>query len=306
MTGIFMKKTLLASFLEEYVQMTPREVKNFIGRAERNPFSRQSKDLAARVRNDPHLDKTSRALVGYDSGVFGSQYDDMVRDIDDLDIYDDEYEYDDDDDRVYIDTTDPNYKRNEFDDELDALDIDMDVGKEFMAMIRAKDDEFDDEEFDDEDDDQPLFAEYDPDEDEEDDEDDLSDEEFDRLLNSSKDDDSELDLDDEDELDSDEEYSDDEEDFDSEEETESKYEGVVRAVKGAYLVSKKRQPDETFTEVWMYNVGQKYDDEANIRKSILSYTDIDPAKNFSEDGSQEVNLKTVGNVQFLTITGLPD
>ena len=84
------------------------------------------------------------------------------------------------------------------------------------------------------------------------------------------------------------------------------YEGVVRSVKGAYLVSKKQQPDNTYTEVWIYNVGDKFDDEANIRNAILSATDIDPKKNFSEDGSQEAVLKTIGNVQYLTITGMPD
>ena len=86
----------------------------------------------------------------------------------------------------------------------------------------------------------------------------------------------------------------------------ARYDGVVRTVKGAYLVSKDKAPDATFTEVWIYNVGDKYEEEANIRKSILAATDIDPSKNFSEDGSQEAHLKTVGNVQFLTITGLPD
>ena len=85
-----------------------------------------------------------------------------------------------------------------------------------------------------------------------------------------------------------------------------KYDGVVRSVKGAYLVSKDQQPDDTYTEVWIYNVGDKFEDEANIRKSILAATDIDPTKNFSEDGSQEASFQTIGNVQFLTLSGLPD
>jgi hypothetical protein len=93
---------------------------------------------------------------------------------------------------------------------------------------------------------------------------------------------------------------------DMEGQEELPYEGIVRAVKGAYLVSKKEQADETFTEVWMYNVGKKYDDEANIRKAILSGTDIDPTKNFSEDGTQEAVITSVGNVQFLTLVGIPD
>jgi len=91
-----------------------------------------------------------------------------------------------------------------------------------------------------------------------------------------------------------------------EDEESTRYDGVVRAVKGAYLVSKKQQPDETFTEVWMYNTGKKYEVEANIRKSILAGTDIDPMSNYSEDKSQEAVLRSVGNVQYLTLVGLPD
>ena len=95
-------------------------------------------------------------------------------------------------------------------------------------------------------------------------------------------------------------------DLDPDTEEAPRYDGIVRAIKGTYLVSKKEQPDETYTEVWVYNVGDEFEDEANIRKSILSATDIDPTKNFSEDGSQEAVMKTVGNVQFLTLSGLPD
>jgi hypothetical protein len=81
-------------------------------------------------------------------------------------------------------------------------------------------------------------------------------------------------------------------------------EGEVRAVKGAVLIKKKIQPDETYTEVWMYNVGDDYTSESDIKKAILSATDIDPTKRFSEDGSQELVMDTVGNVQFLTILGV--
>ena len=86
----------------------------------------------------------------------------------------------------------------------------------------------------------------------------------------------------------------------------TRYDGVVRSIKGAYLVSKDKQPDATYKEVWVYNVGDQFNDESNIRSNILAGTDIDPTKNFSEDGSQESHISTVGNVQFLTITGLPD
>jgi hypothetical protein len=90
------------------------------------------------------------------------------------------------------------------------------------------------------------------------------------------------------------------------EEEPSEFEGVVRSVKGAVLVSKKQQPDETYTEVWMYNAGKKYKHEANIRRSVLSGTDIDPSRNFSEDGSQEATIVTLGNIQYMTLSGIPD
>jgi len=292
-----MKKTLLSSLLEEYAKMSPIQVKEFVNRAEVNPFNKTSGNLASRVRNNPHLNKVSRTNVGQYSGVFGSRYDDMVRNLDN----DIDGDFDEWDELEQIYTTDPNYKRNEFNDELDILDIDMDAGDEFMAALRASNidnDEFDDFEDDDDGEHVKVFAEYEPDEDDGDEDDDeFPDDDFDRLLNSGQDDAG---------AGMEDEPQPDDEEPDDEEESESKYDGIVRAVKGAYLVSKKQQPDETYTEVWMYNVGKKFDDEANIRKSILSYTDIDPARNFSEDGSQEAIIKTVGNVQFITVTGLPD
>ena len=219
----------------------------------------------------------------------------MVRDIDDLDVDDlDDYNASDwnidkmpDQDDANLRYVAPhkmkNYKRNEYNQDSDIDDIDMDPGERFMRYL-------DDEEYDDE---EELMASYpyDSDEDDEvDDEDELTKDEFDNLLNS-------------DDEDPDDEFS----DLDPEMETgDGKYQGVIRAVKGAYLVSKLQQPDETFTEIWVYNIGKKYEDEANIRNAILSGTDIDPSRGYSEDNTQEAHMTSVGNVQFLTVTGLPD
>lgn len=273
-----MKKTLLASLLKE-ASMNKKEVESFYERAELNPFSRKRRvvdlddedmdDIVRDRAGNRGLDKVSRSFSGYHAGVYGSRYDNMVRDIDDLDDafrFDQfDYEDDDDDDKLYVSTNDKSYRRNEFNQDQDIYDIELDVGDAFMRSIEdADEDPFD--EFSDED------------------EEDFSDEEF-----------------------SDEEEDDEFDDLDPDmEDGDGRYEGVIRAVKGAYLVSKIQQPDETYTEIWIYNVGKKFEDEADIRKAILAATDIDPTKNFSEDGSQEAVIKTVGNVQFMTVVGLPD
>lgn len=266
--------------------------------AEPNPFFDDEDDegndkMAKYVRKMERrrgLDRTSRSHTSPESGVFSSRYDDMVRDIDDLERYDDddyrspatrnrhddyEPDFDDKEDKLYLYTKDRSYEKNEFNDEDDVDDFDADAGWEFMRKLNAQNNFQDDFE---------------------NDEDNLDDDEEDIENN----------LDDEDDLNDKENNNEelDNEELDNEE--KSKYDGIVRSVKGAYLVSKKQQPDETYKEVWIYNVGKKFSDEANIRKSILAYTDIDPTKNFSEDGSQEAVITTVGNVQYLTIVGLPD
>jgi hypothetical protein len=249
---------------------------------EPNPFDDESGDynLADFVRGpamDRGMKNVSRSYRSPRSGVYMSRYDDLVRDIEDIERlylapdqsfdkdmtldYDGlDYEYDGDD-PLYITTRDNSYYKNEFNDEDDIFDIDLDPETEFMRSLEAEED-FEDDEFEEFEDDE--FDEFDGDDDSE--------------------------------------FSDD----DLEDPDETRYEGVVRSVKGAYLVSKEEQPDETFKEIWMYNKQHRFEDEANIKNAILAGTDIDPTKNVSEDGTQEAVLQTVGNVNFLTILGLPN
>jgi hypothetical protein len=220
------------------------------------------------------LDKMARSMTGSRDGVIGSQFRRVLRpDRTELpsvgQFTDDDYEPRNA--RGSLVYKDPDYYRNEYNSFDDLEDFDIDA--EFIYNLEnPEEDELEGRKFD-----------FD---------DDMDDEELD-----FGDDNDTLD-------DSDEEDMNEEESSDEEEDLGPKYEGVVRAVKGAYLVSRKEQADETFTEVWIYNVGKDFDCESNVRKAILAGTDIDPTKNVSEDKSQEAVLKTVGNVQFLTITGL--
>lgn len=80
--------------------------------------------------------------------------------------------------------------------------------------------------------------------------------------------------------------------------------GTIRAVKKAHLVY-KREGDDGFEEMWVYNVGS-LKDELDIRKAILAGTDIKPGKTVSDDGSQTYSIWSAGNAEVLRITGLPN
>jgi hypothetical protein len=253
------------------------------------------------------LDRVSRAHTGPHSGVMASRYDNMVRDIDDLDYdekehyrnpatrnFADDYlqDFEDDEDDLYKSTKDHSYERNEFNDEEDIDDFDADAGWKFMRQLNAEAGEMDT-------DDDNFKINYGNDE--------MGEINTVNGFNPKKGDD--VDKMGEEEMEQEEMGQDamNPDEHDPEEEKEkSKFEGIVRSIKGANLVSKKQQADETFTEVWIYNVGKKFSDEAGIRKGILSGTDIDPTKNFSEDGAQEAVISSIGNVQYLTLTGIPD
>jgi hypothetical protein len=85
------------------------------------------------------------------------------------------------------------------------------------------------------------------------------------------------------------------------------FQGTIRTVPGACLVYKRKENANTYEELWIYSTNErniKYENE--IRGSILAGTDVDPNTERSPDGDQRAKTTTVGNVQFVYITGLPN
>jgi hypothetical protein len=83
--------------------------------------------------------------------------------------------------------------------------------------------------------------------------------------------------------------------------------GLIRTVKGAHLVYKRKDDTGTFSELWIYPIDQKgIRTEMQIRRDILAGTDIPEKQVSSDDGSQELDLWTAGNAQLILITGLPN
>jgi len=94
---------------------------------------------------------------------------------------------------------------------------------------------------------------------------------------------------------------------DGEPEEDPNFQGTIRTVPGACLVYKRKENSSNFEELWVYSVDTrniKY--ENDIRASILAGTDIDPTTERSPEGDQRSTTTTVGNVQYLKITGLPN
>lgn len=82
--------------------------------------------------------------------------------------------------------------------------------------------------------------------------------------------------------------------------------GIIRTVDNAHLIYKRRDEEGKFEELWVYNTNGKLGDELDIRRDILAGTDIEPKKTQSPDGSQKYTLTTLGNAQFVHVTGLPN
>ena len=82
--------------------------------------------------------------------------------------------------------------------------------------------------------------------------------------------------------------------------------GLIRRVNGAHLVYKRRAPDGSYEELWMYNIRKGIRDELDIRHAILAGTDVDPKTGLSQSGDQKYALWTNNNVQMLQVTGLPN
>ena len=96
-----------------------------------------------------------------------------------------------------------------------------------------------------------------------------------------------------------------EEPIDDEDEDPNR-QGVIRTIKNAHLVFKRKTPDGNFEELWIYKTGERIRNEINVRRAILAGTDIPQGKNVSPDGTQRYTLWTLRNVQYMHITGLPD
>lgn len=82
--------------------------------------------------------------------------------------------------------------------------------------------------------------------------------------------------------------------------------GIIRTVEDAHLVYKRQQEDGTFEELWIYNVGDKLQNEVDIRRDILAGTDIPAKKTRTSDGQQSYEMWTAGNAQMILIRGLPN
>ena len=92
---------------------------------------------------------------------------------------------------------------------------------------------------------------------------------------------------------------------DPEQEEDPDFQGVIKTVPGACLVYKRRDEQNNYEELWVYNVGGRdMQPEIKVRNSILAGTDIDPKTQKSQDGQQTCDTITTGNVQFLHIRGL--
>lgn len=84
------------------------------------------------------------------------------------------------------------------------------------------------------------------------------------------------------------------------------FQGDIRTVTGANLVYKRKTEEGNYEELWIYKVGDDVQKEVTIRRAILAGTDIVPSQRESEDGTQEAETTTLGNVQYLKISGLPN
>lgn len=82
--------------------------------------------------------------------------------------------------------------------------------------------------------------------------------------------------------------------------------GMIRTVKNAHLVYKRKTQEGTFEELWIYNsTKDTFRDETDIKLAILSGTDIRSELNRSEDGTQTYSVVRLGNAMLLHIIGLP-
>jgi len=82
--------------------------------------------------------------------------------------------------------------------------------------------------------------------------------------------------------------------------------GLIRKVSGAHLVFKRKEEDGTYNELWVYKIQKDIRDDSKVRQQILAATDIPIERMQSQDGSQQYDLWTIGDVQMMHIVGLPN
>ena len=82
-------------------------------------------------------------------------------------------------------------------------------------------------------------------------------------------------------------------------------EGLIRTVRGAYMVYKRATAEGNFEELWLYNMGN-VKTQTHIRNAILAGTDIDPITLRSPTNDQTADVWSKGNVQYLHVNGLPN
>ncbi len=82
--------------------------------------------------------------------------------------------------------------------------------------------------------------------------------------------------------------------------------GLIRTVKGAHLVYKRKNEEGTFDELWVFGTGDDMKQTLEVRRAILAGTDIPPRATKSENGAQSYTLTSMGNGQILNIKGLPN
>lgn len=94
---------------------------------------------------------------------------------------------------------------------------------------------------------------------------------------------------------------------DKEDKSDIDRQGNVKYVQDAHLVTRHQVEDGTYEELWIFN-----NDRNNHRRSdkiirdIIKDTDIPENEISSEDGSQNYIIWSVGNIQMVKVTGLPE
>ncbi len=97
-----------------------------------------------------------------------------------------------------------------------------------------------------------------------------------------------------------------ESDKEGEDKKDANRDGLIRYVKNAHLVYKRKDVDGTYTELWQYKISKNFKDEFYIRNAILAGTDIDQKTGASVDHKQSFELWTNNNMQVMKIIGLPN